>query len=371
MSNSATRFVYPFLGVIARGIGIPVEQAGLLVSARWAASLVTPAVTRSVATNGGHRRQIVFGLALFAFGAAVTASFGVFAGALIGFAAMGLAQPSFNVAGQSYLADRVPYGRRARSLGIFEMTWAGGLLIGAPVAGWLIALAGWTAPFWVFAALLATAAIAAWRLLEGRDAQPVAPAPLDWDRPAVAFVAVMALFAGAAELLFVVFGVWLEDAFELSIVALGGTSILIGVAELLGEGGTVALTDRLGKRRALTAGLLVAAAGYLLLVPGQNSFPLGIAGLAIGLAGFEFAILSSVPLQTELKPRARVQLLSWTVVAMGIARAAGAAAGPALFGAAGLTGNALAATALNVVAVALLVTLVREPDPPADVDQTA
>ena len=186
-------------------------------------------------------------------------------------------------------------------------------------------------------------------------------APLAWDRPAVAFLVVLALFAGGAELLFVVFGAWLEDSFGLSIVALGGTSVLIGLAELFGEGATVAVTDRLGKRRSLVVGLIVAAVGYLLLVPWEGSQVGGLAALAIGLAGFEFAILASVPLQTEIKPHARVRFLSWAVVTMGSARAVGAAVAPVLYGAFGIGGNAVVAAAANVLAIAALVMWVDEP----------
>ncbi|NNL47650.1 MAG: MFS transporter [Acidimicrobiia bacterium] len=361
--NSAVRFVYPFLGAISRGLGISIEQAGFLVSARWAAGLATPLVTGTVGRRQGHRRQVTIGLALFSLGAAVAASFGTFAGAITGFAAMGLAKPSFDVAAQSYLADRVPYERRARSLGVFEMTWAGGFLIGAPAAGWLIARGDWATPFWVFAAILLAAALGSWVSLDDSRSSPRAVGKLDWDASALSLLAVMSLFAGGAEVLFVVFGVWLETSFGLAIVALGAMSVFIGVAELAGEGATVAVTDRIGKRRALAVGLALSAVGYALLIPGEDSLVLGLGALGLGLAGFEFAILSSVPLQTELKPGARAQLLSWTVVSMGVARAIGAAVGPGLYGSFGLAGNAILGAILNVAAIVILLRWVEEPGP--------
>lgn len=359
--NSAVRFVYPFLGAISRGLGISIEQAGLLVSARWAAGLATPLVTGTVGRTQGHRRQVTIGLGLFALGAAVAASFGTLAGAVVGFAAMGLAKPSFDVAAQSYLADRVPYERRARGLGLFEMTWAGGFLIGAPAAGWLIATGGWTTPFWVFAAILLAAAVGCWVSLDDTRPGARATGKLEWDASALSLLVVMSLFAGGAEVLFVVFGVWLETSFGLAIVALGAMSVFIGVAELAGEGATVAVTDRIGKRRALALGLAVSAAGYALLIPGEQSLLLGLGALGLGLAGFEFAILSSVPLQTELQPGARAQLLSWTVVSMGIARAIGAAIGPGLYGKFGLAGNTILGAIFNLAAIVILLRWVEEP----------
>jgi predicted MFS family arabinose efflux permease len=360
--NTAHRLVYPFLPVIARGLGISLERAGLLVSVRWAAGLATPAVSASVGRGERYKRQIVAGLGLFAAGAAITAASGVFIGALLGFALMGIAKPSFDVGAQSYLAERVPYERRARVLGVFELTYAGALLVGAPAAGWLIDRYVWEAPFWVLAALAAgLGVVSLWVLGGGRRQGKGEAPPLQWDRPAVAFLVVLALFAGGAEVLFVVFGAWLEDSFGLSIVALGGTSVLIGLAELFGEGATVAITDRLGKRRSLIVGLVIAAVGYLLLVPGEGSQVAGLAALALGLAGFEFAILASVPLQTEIKPHARARYLSWAVVTMGTARAAGAAGAPLLYGAFGIAGNAVAAAVANVLAIVALVVWVQEP----------
>ena len=102
--NTAHRLVYPFLPVIARGLGISLEQAGLLVSVRWAGGLATPGVSATVGSGERRKRQIFGGLGLFVAGAAVTAASGVFVGALVGFALMGIAKPSFDVAAQAYLA---------------------------------------------------------------------------------------------------------------------------------------------------------------------------------------------------------------------------------------------------------------------------
>ena len=51
------------------------------------------------------------------------------------------------------MSARVNYSQRARYLSVFEFTWAGALLIGAPATGWLISRTSWSAPFLVFALL--------------------------------------------------------------------------------------------------------------------------------------------------------------------------------------------------------------------------
>ena len=95
--NIGQRFVYPFLPVIARGLGVSLQSAGFLVSARWAVGLATPAVVAIAGRGERRRRTALFGLACFAGGAAMTAASGIYVGALFGFMLMGLGKPSFDV----------------------------------------------------------------------------------------------------------------------------------------------------------------------------------------------------------------------------------------------------------------------------------
>ena len=362
--NTAHRFVYPFLPAISRGLGVSLDTAGFLVSARWGAGLATPALVAAIGRGEKRRRLIGFGLAVFAVGAAVTAATGLFVGALVGFLLMGVSKPVYDIAAQAYISDRVPYRARARYLAVLELTWAGGLLVGAPAAGWLIDRAGWAAPFWAIAALAAVAFSLQMRILEPDVAHPgAARAPLAWDRSAASLLVVVALFSGAFELMFVVFGAWLEEAFALSLVALGGTAVFIAFAELTAEGSTVAFTDRMGKRRAVVIGLAVSAVGFALVAVFSTSYVLGMAALLVGIAGFEFSIVSGIPLATEVRPLGRTRYLSWMVVAMSAGRALGAAAGPPLFSAGGIEANAIAAAAANVLAAVVVMTWVRETAP--------
>lgn len=359
--NTAFRFVYPFLPAIARGLGVPLEQAAYLISARHIAGLATPAVARVVGRGERRHRLIVTGLLLFVAGSAVTAATSAYVGALIGFALIGLAKPVFDVSSQAYVADRVPYARRARYLAVFEFTWAGALLVGAPATGWLISRTSWATPFWVFGVLTIIALVLVPRFIDADHPVPESShSGLKFDRAALAFLAVAGFFALASEMIVVVFGAWLEDSFGLSLIALGGVAFLIGASELAGEGATFAFTDRIGKRRAVLIGLTISAIGFALLVPARNDMALGLAILAVALFGFEFTIVSSIPLASELVPSARARYLAWMVVAMSLARGLGAAAGPNLFDSFGLPGPAIAAVVADVVAAGILIAWVRE-----------
>lgn len=359
--NTAFRFVYPFLPAIARGLGVPLEAAGYLVSARWAAGLATPLIQRAAGRGEARRRLIVTGCLLFIAGSAITAITGVYVGALVGFVLIGLAKPAYDIASQAYVADRVPYERRARYLAVFELTWALSLLIGAPVAGWLISRGAWYTPFWAFAALTVAAVLLVPRFIDAdAPARKANGGGQRYGRSGMVFLVVAALFTLAAEMMFVVFGAWLEDSFGLTLAGLGGAAVLIGLAELGGEGATLAFTDRIGKRRAVVIGLVVSVTGFALLVPAGDSLSVGLGLLALALFGFEFTIVSAIPLATELQPAGRARFLAWMVVAMSAGRGVGAAVGPLLFVAAGLRGPALAAVAADVTAAVLLIAWVHE-----------
>ena len=298
---------------------------------------------------------------MFTVGAVITALSGVMIGAIVGFAAMGLAKSTYDSASQAYLAERVPYARRARVLGVFELAWAGGFLLGAPAAGWLIDRYSWETPFWVAAGLAAATLVLVPFFLDAETVDPAAVhEPLSLGRSAVGLLVVMGLFSGGTELVFVVLGAWLEGSFGISLLGLGGVAFLLGVAELAGEGGTVVATDRLGKRRAVLIGLSVSAIAFTVLAFVEAGVITGVVAIAIALVGFEFTIVSAIPLASEMAPHGRARYLSLTIVAMSVGRAVGAFVGPRLFDATGLPGPALGAAAANACALLLLIALVRE-----------
>ncbi len=359
--NTAYRFAYPFLPAISRGLGVSLESAGLLMSAQWAAGTATPLIVAAAGRDTRRLRVTVAGLAIFVIGAATTAVSGVYAGALVGFALTGLSKPTFDVAARSYVADRIPYRRRARYLSILELTWSGALLVGAPFAGWLIDRFGWRAPFWVWMVLgMAALSAAGWALRPGDVVETVPAARAALSRPAVALLVVSSLFVLSSEITFVVFGAWLENRFALDLVALGGAATLIAASELAAEGTTLTVADRLGPRRVVAAGLVVSMIAFALLAPASGSLGFGLTILALAFFGFELTFVASVPLMTEAAPGARAAYLAiWTVV-IALVRAAGAALGPVVFNWGGFGANAAVSALANAAALAVLLTAVPE-----------
>lgn len=365
--NTAHRFAYPFLPAISRGLGITLEQGGLLMSARAVAGLATPLVVATAGRGERRRRTVAVGLALFALGAAVTAASGVYAGALTGFALFGLGKPLFDISGQAFIADRVPYRRRGRYIALFETTWALALLAGAPAAGWLISHLGWRAPFWAVAGLALVALAALPWAMDGEAPRTAGTkvARLRLTRSAALIVAAVFALMFAAEVSFVVFGAWLEDRFGLSLVALGGAATAIAVAELAGEGASFALTDRLGPRRSASFGVVLCIAAFAALGPASGSLGGGLAVMVVAFFGFEFAIVSALPLATEVAPAGRARFLALLVVALSASRALAGAAGPALFSWGGFAANSTASAVAGTLAMALLLGVHEQAEGPA------
>ena len=57
-------------------------------------------------------------------------------------------------------------------------------------------------------------------------------------------IPIVVLFIASSEMVFVLYGQWLEGNFGLSVAGTGTFSLLIAVGELSGEGAVVAFSDR-------------------------------------------------------------------------------------------------------------------------------
>jgi predicted MFS family arabinose efflux permease len=356
-SNLSLRFVYPFLPVIARGLGISLETAGIAVSIRELTGLFGPPIGR--ATDRGHSRSIMLGsLALVAV---TTVLGGLSTGVLVFTVTMGLvalAQMTFFISSAGWLSERVSYARRGTIFGLTELSWAGAFLIGVPILGLIIERFGWRAPFFVVGALAAIATIAVSRSVPADEPHtPGAGQEARVRHPGARAVYVMVgLVSIAVQLVIVVFGAWFEDAFGFSVTAVGLATIVVGSSELLGSGATVMLTDRWGKRRSILVGLAVMAPAAALLGTVGDRPVYGLLLLAVMLVGFEFAFVSSLPLVAELDTGARGSSLGKAAAVATVARALGSVLGAVTYtrSGIGLTG---ALTAVIVVAAALILLL--------------
>jgi predicted MFS family arabinose efflux permease len=349
VTNTSFRIVYPSLPSLARGLGIPLRIASLLVTLRMVAGLATP-FFGALADRWGRRRVMVFALVLSSLTSLLLAGVGTFAAAVVAFALYGVVKAFYDPAVHAYVGDAIPYRERGRAVGVVELSWSGAWLLGVPASGFLIERFGWRGPW---AALVGLGLVGAGLTYVGLPPIPRSHAADDgrsffvaivrtWRdllrRRAVVFLLLTALFLIlAVEIPFIVYGAWLESSFGLSFSTLGLASTVVGVSEATAELGTTVVTDRLGKRRSVLIGLsgLVVS---LVALPWLARFGLAPAmvGVVAMMLTFEFAIVSLLPLATELAPEARALLLALTLAMFNLARFVGGAVGGWLWQGAGI-----------------------------------
>jgi predicted MFS family arabinose efflux permease len=342
--NSAHRIIYPFLPSIARGLDISLAAASGLVTSRMVAGLAAP-LFGPFTDRQGRRSSMEVGLLLFILAGLLLAGSGSVGRATLVVAAAafllyGLAKVLYDPAVHAYLGDVVPYRARGRAIGIIELSWSSAWLVGVPISGFLIEKFSWRTPWLVMSGLgLISLGLTRVFLPPGRPAEAVTQVRVtslllsSWrnllrSREVVALLLVTLLLTMALEIPFIVYGAWLETSFGLSLSTLGLASIVVGVAEASAELGTTLLTDRLGKRRSVLAGLSGLAVSLLFLAPLASLGLIGaLSGIALVIVAFEFAIVSLLPLVTELAPRERSSLLSLNLTAHSLGRIIGAALG--------------------------------------------
>jgi predicted MFS family arabinose efflux permease len=261
---------------------------------------------------------------------------------------------------QAYLGDQISYRRRGLVLAITELGWSLSYIAGIPLMALIIARGGWMSPFTLLALLGGLALVLLPRMVPFAS-QPVGPRFGMWGNfgavlrytPALAGLAFGFTASSANELVNVVFGVWMEDSFGLQIAALGAASAVIGLSELGGEFAAGGLADRLGKPRAVSVGLILNSLAALSLPLLGGSLPGAVVALFLFYITFEFSLVSSIPLMTEILPASRATLMSFNVAVLSLGRAVGALLAPPLY-AGGIIATGLAVVLLNLVALIAL-----------------
>jgi len=270
----------------------------------------------------------------------------------------------FDPAMQAYIGDRVNYQRRGLAMAGTELGWSLSFVLGMPLVAFIIARQGWLAPF----PLLAILGVISFGLLYWwlpKDPKPDHNRTNLFQnlrntltyRPALAGLSVGLLASAANEVVNLVFGVWMEDAFGLKIAALGIAAAIIGFSELGGEALAGGFTDRLGKTRAVGLGLALNSFAALVLFFVGRDVTGALVGLFLFYITFEFTLVSSIPLMTEILPTSRATLMATNVAGLSLGRALGALLVPFLYipgDAQGILRSVIAACLFNLLAIMAL-----------------
>jgi predicted MFS family arabinose efflux permease len=361
--NTARRFPYTFTLALSRGLDVPITDITRLIAINQATGLLSP-FFGSLSDRWGYRLMMLVSLGMLDVGMLAGGFLPFYGVIMVAMLLAGLGKSIFDPALQAYLGKIVPYERRGLVIGIVEFGWSGSSLIGLPLVGLLIERVGWQSPFLVLGCLTLLGLVILARLIPVEQRQPAAAHPSGhfgqiWrevrgNRTVAGLLAFAFLLGVANDNLYVIYGVWLEGAFALSIIALGVASSVIGVAEMIGEGLTASIADRLGLKRSILIGMALSVLSYLILPLLGSSLPLALIGLFLVFLSFEFAIVTTISLTTEVLPSARATMMSSLMAAMSMGRVIGALVGGSIWLAGGLIAVSLVSTVMTALALGCL-----------------
>jgi DHA1 family inner membrane transport protein len=358
--NTARRFAYPFAPALSRGLGVSLTAITSLIAVNWATSLLG-IIVGPIGDRVGYRKMMIIGMALLGIGMLAGGFFPFYAVMIFALFLAGMGKISFDPAVQAYVSERVPYRRRGTAIGFLEVSWAGSTLLGIPLIALLIDNVGWRAPFFAMGLIGILGALAVALFFPGNEKAISQAAPgqsyknmlqtLVKDKLSMGAMAYVFFFSVAIDNLFVIYGAWLEKAFDVGIVVLGLGTAVIGVAELIGEIMVATFSDRFGLKRGITLGVMLCIMTYVLLPFISQSFYLALAGLFIHFLFFEFTIISSVALCTELRPEMRATMIAGFFAAAGLGRIVGALGGGPVWLYGGIVATGMVSAGLTVLAL--------------------
>jgi predicted MFS family arabinose efflux permease len=338
--NMTRRFPYPFLPEIARQLSVPLSSVQSVTAVQSGMGVISP-LFGPLSERYGRKRVMMAamgGMSVAAVIGALMPQFWLFAAVMIAF---GVGKIIFDPVLLAYLGDRIPYHRRGLAIGTSELSWAGSLIVAAPLAGFLLERSGLQSVFAVLAVLFVvgiigiSAVVPADHPEKGKVVTVVTPWGA-WGIIRTSPVAIAALIhtfcvSVANETFFINYGAWMESSFRLDLAQLGAVTTVIAAAEVIGEITVLSLSDRLGKRRLTLVGVVISSVGYIILPNLSFSLPLTLGMLFVLFLGLETAIVAAIPLYTEILPDSRSVMMSGIIGSASTGRLVGALLGGFLY----------------------------------------
>lgn len=366
VANTGYRFAPPFIAIIAsaeQGFDVSIARVGLIISISELAGFLAPLlgtfvdrVSRRVAMATGLGGSFL-GIMLMAFAPNLLVL-------CVGLTLLNLMKSCFDLGMAAWIADRVPYDRRGRVVGLTETSWALSLLAGVSALGLITAVSTWRVACVVGGLLIASCALwldsrirrsgALPRGAHVTASSPGAMTARDWLVPLSMFG-----MMGAAQCLFVTFGAWLADDFGFGASGIAAVGFALGIGELVSSTSSARMTDRLGKEKSVALGAVLMIPSAALLATFDASLAVGLLSLAIFIIGFEYGVVSMLPLATNLVPSAPGKGFGLVIGAGTFGRGVLTFVATSLYETRGISGAALAAIVCAVLSAATIYTFSR------------
>ena len=344
--NTSRRLIYPFAPEIARGLDVSHSAVTSVIAVNQATGILGP-VCASFADRYGYRLFMLAALAMLTIAGFILGMIPIYSVFIISSFLTGFAKSIFDTSLQAYIGNVVRFENRGKIIGITELSWAGSTLLGIPLTGLVIERFSWQTPFFIIGGLSLACLLLLLIVMpkihpvrKSREKNRLSLAA-SWkkilkNREVLAILGFAFFVSLANDNLFVVYGIWLEQTYQLSLVSIGLGTILIGLAELLGEGFTAAYSDRLGLKRTIIIGTLLCTTFYFILPLADIGVGPVLTGLFLIFFTFEFAMVTTMSLATELVPELRASTMSAFYAVAGIGRVIGAFSGGLLWDQSGI-----------------------------------
>lgn len=358
-ANASYRFAPPFLATIARGFDMSISQMGIALTVSELTGLASPLVGRRVDAMS-RRNAMRLGLFGVGIGAIIAGSAPNLAAFTIGIILLGGSKVAYDVALGAWIADHVPWNKRGTVVGFTEISWALGMLVGVSALGLITAAINWRCAYFVGAsAVLVVAWIVGGRLPQHDDASHHHDEPDSGEHGVLqrgGWLAIASCFTlmGAIQCIFVTFGPWLDDTFGFSAAGIAAVGFGLGFVELTASTSSARFTDTWGKQRSVATGATVMIPSALLIVVVGDRLVPGLVGLALVILGFEFAIVSLLPIGTQLIPGHRGRGMGLLLGAGTLGRAAVSLAATRLYDTHGIRPPAFGAALFAAATIALI-----------------
>jgi len=144
---------------------------------------------------------------------------------------------------------------------------------------------------------------------------------LDWSsmrtvlrfKPALLLLTYGVLTSFAHQLMILTYAPYMVQTFGMTPEQIGLASIVLGVADVIAELLTIVLVDRVGKRRAVLVATSLYVIAFLLAILWAGALAPLLAALFLVSITFEFALVASLPIASELVPPARATMMGFVV----------------------------------------------------------
>ena len=360
-TNACYRFAPPFLAIIARGFNVSIAQMGIALTIAELTGLASPLIGHRVDAMT-RRRALRLGLFGVALGTLITASAPHLAFFTLGIIVLAASKVAFDVALSAWVADHVPWNRRSKVVGYTETSWALGLLLGVTTMGLITAVTNWRVAYVTGAtAVLILGLIVSNRLPITDDAIHEHNDDLEMHlehgvlrRGSWYAIASCFTLMGASQCIFVTFGPWLEDTFRYSAANIATVGFALGAVELFASTSSAKYTDAWGKERSVAMGASLMVPAALLIAFTSHNIVTGLIGLLVVLMGFEFAVVSLLPLGAQLVPGKRGRGMGLLIGAGTLGRATVSIAATRLYDQHGIPPAAIGAGLLALGTVLLV-----------------